>query len=345
MKEVSIIIPLYNEEGNVAELHKEIKEVCIKNNYTYEIILVDDGSSDKTAEIAKQLSPVKYIGLRKNFGQTAAMDAGIKHAVYEYIITMDGDRQNDPNDIPALIEYLEKNNYDIVSGWRKNRKDNFFKKFVSRGANLLRSIIVQDGIHDSGCSLKIYKKECFNHLTLYGEMHRFIPAILKTKGFKVGEIVVNHKPRIAGRTKYSWKRTIKGFLDMLIVWYWNKYLARPLHLMGTLGLLFLTLGIISSIKTVHLFVTGQSLSDTVFPLLSAFLLITGVQFFISGLMIDILTKNYFESTGTVVYSIKEITDNKKSDEYVKDDKINKKNIDNIKKILQNEFAKILKKMS
>ena len=202
-RSVSIVVPVYNEEGNVAELHKEICTVCEQEGYDYEVIFVDDGSTDKTVEICKTLRPLKLICMRTNFGQTAAMDARIHAAKYNYIITMDGDGQNDPKDIPNLISYLEENNLDVVSGWRKNRKDTFMKRFTSRGANLLRYLIVHDGIHDSGCSLKIYKKECFEGVHLYGEMHRFIPALLKIKGFKIGETVVNHRPRTSGYTKYN----------------------------------------------------------------------------------------------------------------------------------------------
>jgi len=223
MKSISVVVPVFNEEGNVEELHKEIIDTCEKAGIEYEIIFVDDGSSDRTVEICKTLKPLRLICLRRNFGQTAAMDAGIKAAKNDYIVTMDGDRQNDPADIPKLVDYLEKNNLDVVSGWRKHRKDTFFKKFTSRGANLLRSIIVKDGIHDSGCSLKIYKRECFKGINLYGEQHRFIPAILKIKGFKVGEMVVNHRARTAGVTKYNWHRTVKGFVDMISVWFWNKF--------------------------------------------------------------------------------------------------------------------------
>ncbi len=308
-EKISIIIPVYNEEGNIAELHKEIIDVCIKNKYIFEIIIVDDGSKDKTSEIVKKLKPVKFIQLRKNFGQTAAMDAGIKNSKYDYIVTIDGDRQNDPHDIPNLINYLKENNLDIVTGWRKKRKDNFIKKIFSFSAHILRSIIIKDRIHDSGCSLKIYKRECFDHLTLFGEMHRFIPALLKIKGFKVGEIVVNHRPRIAGRTKYNWKRGIKGFIDMIALWFWNKYSARPLHLMGGIGFLFLFGGFISGILTIYLFFKGHSLSDTVLPLLTAFLIFTGIQLFISGLISDMLSKNYYSSIDDTVYSIKEIYEN------------------------------------
>ena len=193
MSSISVVVPVYNEEGNVEELHREILGVCQENNYEFEIIFVDDGSKDRTVEICKSLKPLKLIQMRRNFGQTAAMDAGIKAARFKYVVTMDGDRQNDPKDIPNMIKYLEDNDLDMVSGWRKNRKDTIMKRFTSRGANFLRHMIVHDGIHDSGCSLKVYKKECFEGINLYGEQHRFIPALLKIKGFTVGEVVVNHR--------------------------------------------------------------------------------------------------------------------------------------------------------
>lgn len=309
MTEISIVVPIFNEKDNVTELHKEIKQTCDANGYKYEIILIDDGSTDGTYQIAKNLSPVKYIRLRKNFGQTAAMDAGIKEAKYKYIVTMDGDRQNDPNDIPNLIKHLEDNDLDIVSGWRRRRKDTIIKKFTSRGANFLRKIIINDGIHDSGCSLKIYKKECFNSISLYGEMHRFIPALLRIKGFKIGEIEVNHRPRTAGKTKYNWKRTVKGFIDMISVWFWNKYAVRPLHLLGGIGFFFTFLGGISGVITVVQFIQGVSLSDSAWPILTAFLGLTGIQLFTSGLIADMMSKNYYETTKDSSYSVKEIVEN------------------------------------
>ena len=312
MSEISIVVPIYNEKDNVTELHREITEVCETNNYIYEIILIDDGSTDGTYQIAKNLSPVKYIRLRKNFGQTAAMDAGIKESKYKYIVTMDGDRQNDPKDIPNLIKHLEANDLDIVSGWRKRRKDTIFKKFSSKCANLLRSILIKDEIHDSGCSLKIYKKECFESITLYGEMHRFIPALLKIKGFRIGEIEVNHRPRTAGKTKYNWKRTVKGLIDMISVWFWNKYAVRPLHLLGGIGIFLSFLGGISGIATVTQFFQGVSLSDSAWPILTAFLGLTGIQLFTSGLIADMMSKNYYETTKDSSYSIKEIVENKES---------------------------------
>ncbi len=309
-KQVSVVVPMYNEEENARELHQEIAAVCKKHGYVFEIIFIDDGSSDNTMEICRKLKPLKYIRLRKNFGQTAAMDTGIKHARYDYIITMDGDRQNDPNDIPELIEYLEKENLDVVSGWRKSRKDTFMKRFISKGAHFLRNFLINDGIHDSGCSLKIYRKECFRNVTLYGEMHRFIPALLIIRGFKIGELVVNHRPRPAGVTKYNWTRTIKGFIDMLAIWFWKKYALRPLHLLGGFGLLFCMVGVVFAGLTVRDFFRGMSLSDTALPTLTMFLMITGIQLFISGLLADILIKSYHESINDEPYSVKEIIDNK-----------------------------------
>lgn len=313
-KGISVVVPVYNEEGNVKKLHEEIKGVCEKEGYDYEIIFINDGSSDRTDEICKTLKPLKYIALRRNFGQTAAMDAGIKAVQYDYIVTMDGDRQNDPADIPRMLEYLIENNLDVVSGWRKNRKDNFMKKFVSRGANFLRGILVKDNIHDSGCSLKVYRKECFKGINLYGEQHRFIPAILKIKGFKVGEVVVNHRPRTAGKSKYNWKRTIKGFVDMISVWFWNKYACRPMHILGTFGMFFLLLGAICGVWSVALYFMGAKMSGFVMvPLMTVFFVIIGLLMFIFGLMSEIMIKTYYGVQIDTPYSVKEIIEVDESD--------------------------------
>lgn len=315
MQGISVVVPVFNEEGNVRELHKEILEVCKKENYKFEIIFVDDGSKDKTPEICKELKPLKYIRMRKNFGQTAAMDAGIKLAQYDYIVTMDGDRQNDPADIPKLVNYLEENDLDIVSGWRKNRKDTVMKKFTSRVANFLRGIIVKDNIHDSGCSLKIYKKECFDHINLYGEMHRFIPALLRIKGFEVGEVVVNHRPRTAGVTKYNWKRTIRGFVDMISLWFWSKYAVRPLHILGAGGMVSIFLGVVCAIWSIVLFALGYKMSNNIMPpLLTVFFIIVGLLMFIFGLMSDMMSKTYYGSGIDKSYSVKETIENKETEE-------------------------------
>lgn len=310
MNGISVVVPIYNEAENVQELHRQIMEACLSTQLPFEIILVDDGSTDGTSGLIRQLHPVTLIRLRRNFGQTAAMDAGIHAAQYDYIVTMDGDLQNDPAEIPNLVAYLEEHDLDVVSGWRKHRKDTFLKKLTSRVANFLRGLIVQDGIHDSGCSLKIYRRECFEGVHLYGEMHRFIPALLKIKGFSVGEIVVNHRPRMAGVTKYNWKRSFKGFVDMISLWFWGKFASRPLHLFGTTGILLLLGGGVFGIVTiVKYYQRGGKISDTGWPLLTALLIIAGIQFFVFGLLADISAKTYRETTEDKSYSIKEVTRN------------------------------------
>ncbi len=309
-EKLSIVIPVYNEEANIRPLHEEVSAVCRQEGYPFEVIIVDDGSTDRTGEEARSLSPVKYIRFRRNFGQTAAMDAGIKHATGDLVITMDGDRQNDPADIPRLVACLNEQGLDVVSGWRKDRKDPFMKHVVSRGANLLRKMILNDGIHDSGCSLKIYRRDCFEGINLYGEMHRFIPALLRIRGFRVGEMVVTHHPRTAGKTKYNWKRTMKGFIDMLAIRFWTRFSTRPLHLFGTLGLLFIFLSLITGVFTLLDFLQGMEISDTALPILTTFLFLGGLQMFFTGLISDILMRNYYESGDKPgYYNIREIVEN------------------------------------
>jgi len=310
--DVSVVIPAFNEAECIAQLHAEVVAVCEREGYDYEIIIVDDGSTDGTAAIVQQLSPVIFIRLRRNFGQTAAIDCGIKRARGRLIVTMDGDRQNDPADIPMLIRYLEENDLDVVSGWRKDRKDPFMKRLSSRAANLVRTLMIKDGLHDSGCSLKVYRAECFNGISLYGEMHRFIPAVLKIKGFRIGECVVNHRPRLTGHTKYGWKRGVKGLIDMVSVWFWHKFAVRPLHLLGGLGVAFFVAGSLCALIGIAFYLAGIELFKYFLPILSSFLLISGIQFFLFGLIADMLSKNYFETTQDQPYSILEVKVQKKS---------------------------------
>lgn len=304
--DISVVVPLYNEEGNVQKLHEKVLEACAKLGKSFEIIFIDDGSKDGTAKEAESLSPLKLIKFRKNFGQTAAFDAGIKNAKGDVIITMDGDLQNDPADIPLLLEKMDEG-YDVVSGWRWQRKDSLTKHLSSRAANLLRKILIQDSIHDSGCSLKAYKREAFANVDLFGEMHRFMPALLQLEGFKVGEVKVSHHPRIHGKTKYNWKRGVKGIVDMISVWFWRKYANRPLHLFGGGGM-FLSLAgfVILSWMAIEKIFFGESLSEKIWPLVGVFLVMIGVQLFIFGLMADIMIKNYFKIQGRMNYTIKEI---------------------------------------
>lgn len=304
---LSAVVPIYNEEGNVVELHKRIREAFEKIGRPFEIIFVDDGSKDKTVELCRELSPLTLVEFRKNFGQTAAFDAGIKKATGDIVITMDGDLQNDPADIPLLLEEMDKG-YDIVSGWRFKRKDSLMKKFFSRGANLLRKGLVKDGIHDSGCSLKAYRRECFDGVDLFGEMHRFMPALLQLDGFRVSEVKVSHHPRIHGVTKYNWKRAIKGFVDMLFIWFWRKYSHRAIHLFGGTGLLLGIVGVgILSWMFVEKVFMGASLSERIWPLVGTLLVLVGVQLFIFGILVDVSVKTYYSQRNRMNYSVKQVT--------------------------------------
>jgi glycosyltransferase involved in cell wall biosynthesis len=307
---LSVIVPVYNEEGAAGKLHAEILAMCLKLNQPFEIIFVNDGSSDKTMDVLKTLAPIKIINLRRNFGQTAAMDAGIKAATGKYLATLDGDGQNDPNDIPRLIEKLEHDDLDVVSGWRKNRQDKKSKRWASLLAAFVRKHLINDGIHDSGCSLKVYKKECFNKVTLYGEMHRFIPAVLKIKGFMIGEEVVNHRARTTGKTKYNWKRGVKGVLDMFSVWFWQKYAHRPLHLFGGAGVVLMFVSIISGSWAIFCRIFyNVDLTNTATTMLSMFGFFIGIVLFVFGLVSDMLSKIYFGATNDSAYDVKEVINN------------------------------------
>lgn len=295
--ELSAVIPVYNEAANIAPLFLELKDVLEKLRQPFEIIFVDDGSSDGTeAEILKLREKdrrVKMIRFRRNYGQSAGLDAGFAAATGDIIIATDGDLQNDPADIPAMLAKL-KEGYDVVSGWRFKRKDSLEKILFSRLANWLYRKMARVPIHDSGCSLRVYKKEALANLDLFGEMHRHIPAILIWKGFKMAEVKVNHRQRKFGQTKYSLTRLVKGFLDLFVVIFWQKYSARPIHIFGGAGLLMtgagFLLGIYLLIKRLF-FNYGLSQRNT--PLLAAILVIVGVQFIISGILADIAIKSYY----------------------------------------------------
>lgn len=303
---LSIIVPVFNEEKNVAQLHQEIKEVCQQLNRPYEIIFIDDGSTDGTRENLKQLKDLTIVCLRKNLGQTAALDIGFKLAQGEIVVTLDGDGQNDPADIPRLLAKLAQG-YEVVCGWRWPRRDPLMKRFISRGANFLRKFLINDHIHDSGCSLKAFQRYCLEDLELHGQMHRFIPGLLMIKGFRVGEVKVNHRPRLHGQSKYYWDRIIKGMIDMIGVWFWKKYSDRPLHLFGGSGLLLTGLGFILGIylAIARLFF-GFSLQNRIWPLICVFMILFGVQLFVTGLLADIAVKSYYRGSQERTRLIKEI---------------------------------------
>jgi len=290
---ISFVVPIFNEEGNVKKLYEEILKVAKSLKKEFEIIFIDDGSTDQTPEVLNTLKPIKIITLRRNSGQTAALDAGFKSAQGKYVVSLDGDLQNDPTSIPKMITMLEKENLDVVCGWRKNRKDSFGKKFISYGAKLLRERLIRDRVHDAGCTLRVYKKECFEGMTLRGEMHRFIPALLGWRGFKIGEMVVNHRPRYSGKSKYTISRTIKGLMDMLTLWFFHKFASRPLHFLGALGIFTTFFGFLVGVwMFIERFFFNISLTNRIWPLVSIFLILFGVQIFVSGLIMDLIIRAY-----------------------------------------------------
>lgn len=309
---LTVVIPVYNEEKNIEALFQETKSVCAKGldgiPFDYEIIIVNDGSTDGTDRICRTLTPLTYIQLRKNYGQTSALDCGFKAATKELIAALDGDGQNDPADIPMMIRYLLENELDVVSGWRRSRHDSFGKIIASRGANLLRHMIIHDGINDSGCTLKIYRRECFDHLTLFGEQHRFIPAILKIRGFRIGEVEVNHRARVNGKSKYNFLRMFKGFLDLLSVWFWSKYSSRPLHLLGGLGMLFfLFAAVFGGWTVIGYILTGHMPYFIIQLILAVFFFTVGQLLVIFGLLSEMVMKTYFITQESLPYYVKEKT--------------------------------------
>ncbi len=308
--DLTVVVPAYNEEENVNLLHKELKAVLDRMRKSYEIIYVDDGSTDRTYQellkIKKADKAARIIKLRKNFGQTAAMDAGFSNAKGKVIVTMDSDLQNDPRDIPKLLAKLDEG-FDVVSGWRHDRKDSLSKRIFSLFANTIRKFMTEETIHDSGCSLKAYRRECFDDFDLYGEMHRYIPAMLSWKGFRITEIKVNHRPRKHGKTKYNLERLLKGSLDLLVIFFWQKYSARPMHVFGTLGIIMSGLGLAIGVylSYVRLFM-NQGISERPLLLLSILLIIIGVQFLIYGLLADVMMKLYYKDRKDKNYSIETI---------------------------------------
>src|SRR5659263_130456 len=230
---ISVVVPFYNEEENIEPLHAELSDVLKGLKREYMIIFVDDGSTDNTynnmLKAREKDNNVRILKFRKNFGQTAALKAGFDHAEGNIAISMDGDLQNDPADIPKLIDKIEKEDYDVVCGWRADRKDTFSKKITSKFANVLRKLTTDSLIHDSGCTFRAYRNLCVKNLDLYGETHRYIPAMLSWKGYRIGEVKVKHHPRKYGKTKYGLQRLAKGFLDLIVISFWQKFSSRPIH--------------------------------------------------------------------------------------------------------------------
>ncbi len=312
----SIIIPIYNESGNIEKLYKEILENL--KNREYEIIFINDGSTDNSLsilrKIAKEDNRVKIINLSRNFGQSAAFQAGFDNADGKFIVTMDGDLQNDPNDIEKMYNKLIDEDYDMVVGWRKKRKDPVFsKKIPSKIANFIISKFLNLNIHDTGCSLKIFKKELLNDLHLYGEMHRFIPYLVYAKGARIGETIVNHRNRFSEKSKYGLSRITKVLLDMFTVKFLNEYSTNPIYAIGGISIFTFLLSIISFIILICMkLIYNIDMTGNPFLIISVFLFLIALQILMIGLISEIQIRIYFETSKKEIYKIKEIVnDNKK----------------------------------
>lgn len=306
----SIVVPIYNEEDNIAALYQSITSSLDPGGANYEIILVDDGSSDGSYPALKELAArdtrVKVIRFRRNFGQTAAMSAGFDAASGDIIIPMDGDLQNDPADIPRLIEKLHEG-YDVVSGWRSDRKDTFVtRKIPSMMANALISRMTGVHLHDYGCTLKAYRREVLDGINLYGEMHRFVPALASQVGAKVTEMPVNHRPRLHGTSKYGISRTLRVILDLMTVKFLLTYSTKPIQLFGKWGVYTLMAGMCSGAMTIYLKIFEHlSMNRNPLLILTAFLLFMGVQFIVLGLLGELNARTYYEAQGKPIYTVRD----------------------------------------
>ncbi len=308
---LSVVLPVFNELENLDILHHQLRGVLTDLGRTFEIIYVDDGSTDgssaKLQELAAADDAVIVIQLRRNFGQTAALSAGIDWARGEVVVCQDADLQNDPADIPRLLDKLDEG-YDLVSGWRKNRQDHWlWRKSTSTLANWVISRVVDFKLHDIGCTLKAYRRELLNHIRLYGEMHRFIPALALQVGAKVAEIPVNHKPRLYGRSKYGLNRTFSVILDLLTIKFLGNFLSKPLRVFGSFGLGLIGLSFLTGvIMLFQKFYYDISLIQTPLLFLSAMLFILGFFCVLQGFTAELLIRTYHESQDKPTYIIRQI---------------------------------------
>jgi glycosyltransferase involved in cell wall biosynthesis len=307
---ISIIIPVYNEEKNISLQYLKILKSVEPLNLLFEIIFINDGSSDDSESILAKITAndnrVMAINFKKNFGQTAALMAGIDHAKGEIIIPMDGDLQNDPADISRLLAKLDEG-YDVVSGWRKNRQDHFIRVLPSKIANFLISKISGVSLHDYGCSLKAYRSDAIKNVKLYGEMHRFIPIYASWQGGKIAEIPVVHHARQYGSSKYGMNRILKVILDLLVVKFMANFSTKPIYVFGGVGVFCLLFSFLTIFTALFLkFFENTSLIQTPLPLLSVLLFMTGVICILMGLLAEIMMRTYHESQNKPVYLVKNI---------------------------------------
>jgi glycosyltransferase involved in cell wall biosynthesis len=309
--DLSVIVPFYNEAQNIPVLFDELCQVLQDSGLTWEILAIDDGSLDNTFSLLKeealQRKKIKVLRFRKNFGQTAALSAGFDMAQGEIIITMDGDLQNDPGDIPALVAKLREG-YDIVSGWRKKRQDPFFsRRLPSMMANKMISWVTGVNLHDYGCTLKAFRQEVAKNIRLYGELHRFIPAVASWMGVMIAEMPVNHRSRKFGRSKYGISRTIRVLLDLITVKFLLTYSTRPIHVFGLWGILSGLAGfVLAGYLTVQRLFFAVPLANRPILLLAILLIFIGIQFISMGLLGELQVRTYHESQGKPIYYIKEI---------------------------------------
>jgi glycosyltransferase involved in cell wall biosynthesis len=311
--EVSVVIPMRNEAPNTADLYRELTTTLQRFGRPYEIIAIDDGSDDDTFETLARLqandSRLKVIRFRRNFGQTAAFSAGFAHARGRFIVTSDGDLQNDPADIPAMIELAESSGADIVAGWRRHRQDAFLnRRLPSMIANWIISRATGVRLHDYGCSLKVFRAEVVKPMKLYGEMHRFLPAIASEFGVRIVEKPVNHRPRTRGRSNYGISRTIRVVLDLLTVKFLISYSTRPLQIFGLLGVAMGLLGALICAYLAYVRLFGYQSADRPILQLGILLVFTGVQLLTMGLLAEMLARTYHESQNKPIYVIREVLD-------------------------------------
>jgi len=307
--ELSVIVPFYNEEDNIRPLYEEIRDVLVKIGRSYEMIFVNDGSKDKTLErgneIAKEDPHVHMIDLLRNYGQTAGLMAGLDHASGKIIVSMDGDGQNDPGEIPKLLEKLDEG-FSVVSGWRADRQDKeFTRKLPSRIANWLISKVSGVHLHDYGCALKAYNREVVEQVRLYGEMHRFIPIYTVWQGGKIAEVPVNHRARVHGESKYGLNRIFKVLLDLFLVMFMERYMTKPIYIFGGFGFLSLALSGACALWAIWLKIfDGTSFILTPLPTLVGTFFTTGVLCILMGLLAELLMRTYFEAQDKKIYQVK-----------------------------------------
>ncbi|WP_136808502.1 glycosyltransferase family 2 protein [Desulfosediminicola flagellatus] len=313
---LSVVIPLLNEEDNIQLLYDELKEVLVSLEDKHEIIFIDDGSTDRSLTILEEIQAgddnVTIVSFRRNFGQTAAMAAGFDYARGEVIITMDADLQNDPHDIPLLLQKVREG-YDVVTGWRHDRKDAFInRKLPSMIANKIISLTTGVSLHDYGCTLKAFHKDVIKCVKLYGEMHRFIPAIASGMGIDFTEVKVNHRARRFGATKYGISRTLRVVLDLLTVKFLLSYATRPIQVFGLMGVLSGGLGVaIAAVLTVQKQFFGVPLGDRPLLLLAVMLIFIGFQFITMGLLAELQARTYHEAQNKPVYHVRRVIGDKK----------------------------------